>query len=233
MLVTNSLLSPIFSQKPLHIFCDFDGTISLNDTTDQLLHQFAQHGWVEIEQQWQHGLIGSKLCMKKQVELLNMSIEELHHCLDQLELDLTFLDLVQFCNSHQIPLTIVSDGLDQVIYYLLKRYQLEYLPVIANRLIQISSRQWTLEFPYENPRCLYQSGTCKCQQAAQQLHQNIILIGDGRSDFCLAGNAHYVFAKKSLIQHCEQQGISFQPIYTLGDAVHYLENFVLSGTVTS
>lgn len=229
MLATDSLT---FSQNPLHIFCDFDGTISLNDTTDQLLHQFAQAGWMEIEQQWQQGLIGSKLCMKKQIELLDVSIEELHSCLDQIELDSTFLDVVQFCQTHHIPLTIVSDGLDQVIYYLLKRYQLDHLPVIANRLIQRSERQWTLEFPYANPQCISQSGTCKCQQATQQLHQNIILIGDGRSDFCLANQAHYVFAKKSLIKHCEQQGISFQPIHKLADAVRYLEKFVFSGTVT-
>lgn len=48
------------SQNLWHILCDFDGTISLNDTTDHLLETFALDGWQAIEQQWEQGLIGSK-----------------------------------------------------------------------------------------------------------------------------------------------------------------------------
>lgn len=221
----------IFSPKPLHILCDFDGTISLNDTTDKLLNQFAQDGWMEIEEQWEQGIIGSKLCMKKQIELLDMSLVEFHACLDTIELDLSFLDLVKFCSEHSIPLTIVSDGLNLVIQYLLNKHQLTHIPVISNQLIQISERRWTLQFPYENPLCVSESGTCKCK-AAKQVQKNIILIGDGRSDFCLAKNAHYVFAKSSLIKHCQEQGISFQPINKLADTISYLENFIHSDMAT-
>lgn len=220
----------IFSPKPLHIFCDFDGTISVDDTTDKLLNSFAQDGWIDIEEQWEQGIIGSKLCMKKQIELLDMSIEELQTCLDRIELDATFLDLVDFCSKYDIPLTIVSDGLDVVIQYLLKRYDLKQIPIISNQLVQLSERTWTLQFPNENPVCISESGTCKCK-AAKQVHQNIILIGDGRSDFCLAKNAHYVFAKNSLIKHCQEQNISFQPIHKLADTLTYLEKFIHSDMV--
>ncbi len=41
----------------------------------------------------------------------------------------------------------------------------------------------------------------------RNLKNQIILIGDGRSDYCLAGNADYVFAKKSLIDHCRENHI--------------------------
>ncbi|OTG86331.1 phosphatase [Acinetobacter sp. ANC 4558] len=215
------------SDPSLHILCDFDGTISLNDTTDILLNNFAQNGWEEIEEQWEKGIIGSQLCMKKQVELLDMSLEEFHECLDNIELDLGFLDLLQFCNENNIPLTIVSDGLDLVIQYLLQRYHLSHLPIVSNRLIQVSERQWTLQFPNASPLCVAQSGTCKCKLAEQsQSERNIILIGDGRSDFCLAKNADFVFAKASLIRHCEAQDITFQAIHTLSDVSVYLQKLL-------
>ncbi|ENU79738.1 hypothetical protein F975_02367 [Acinetobacter sp. ANC 3789] len=190
------------SSAQWHILCDFDGTISLNDTTDQLLETFAKPGWVEIEQEWEQGKIGSKICMQRQIELLDMSKNELYQCLDNIEIDTGFIDFVNMTTAHKIPLTIVSDGMDVVIKYILKKYDLAHLPIIANHLVQVSERNWKLEFPNTNPRCISQSGTCKCKVAEQHFQEQIILIGDGRSDFCLAETADYVFAKKSLINHC-------------------------------
>ncbi|WP_445114941.1 MtnX-like HAD-IB family phosphatase [Acinetobacter sp. WZC-1] len=192
---------------PWHILCDFDGTISLTDTTDQLLEHFAQPGWQEIEQQWLQGHIGSKLCLQQQIALLDMSVNELHQCLDRIEIDPGFMELVKITTQFQIPLTIVSDGMDLVIRHILKKHHLQHLPVIANRLVQTAERTWQLEFPNENANCISQSGTCKCKVAQQYPREHIILIGDGRSDFCLAAAADYVFAKKSLIQHCREHHI--------------------------
>lgn len=215
----------VFPSHSLHILCDFDGTISLSDTTDVLLNKFAQHGWEEIEEQWENGIIGSQQCMKQQIELLKMSLEEFHACLDNIEIDLSFFDLLKFCTEHAITLTIVSDGLDLVIRYLLNKYNLPFVNVISNRLIQKSEDEWTLESPHANPICAAQSGTCKCK-LAEKSQQNVILIGDGRSDFCLAKKADYVFAKSSLIQYCEDNSIPFQPIHSLSDSVTYLEKML-------
>ena len=80
------------SSAQWHILCDFDGTISLNDTTDTLLETFAKPGWVEIEQEWEQGKIGSKICMQRQIELLDMSKNELYQCLDHIEIDTDFIE---------------------------------------------------------------------------------------------------------------------------------------------
>ncbi len=202
---------------PWHILCDFDGTISLNDTTDHLLETFAQSGWLDIEKQWEQGQIGSKVCMQKQIALLDMTEKQLHDCLDQVEIDTGFLELVKITSQYHIPLTIVSDGLDVVIQYVLRRYNLAHLPIIANHLIQVNERHWELEFPNTNPRCISQSGTCKCKVAQQHAQEHIILIGDGRSDFCIAETADYVFAKKSLIEHCRQKKVLHTPFKNFAD----------------
>lgn len=56
----------------------------------------------------------------KQIELLDVSIDELQQCLDQIEIDLGFIELVKITAQYKIPLTIVSDGLDFVIRHILK-----------------------------------------------------------------------------------------------------------------
>ncbi len=45
-----------------------------------------------------------------------------------------------------------------------------------------------------------------------------LLIGDGQSDFCLAGTADYVFAKDQLIEHCRINGIPHAAISDLRGA---------------
>lgn len=194
-----------------HIICDFDGTISQKDTTDTLLTQFAHPDWEHIEQLWEQGQIGSKQCMQQQIALLDMSEQQLFDCLDEIEIDPDFVKLVQLIATKQLKLSVVSDGLDRVIDYILKKYQLQHLPVVANHLEAISANHWQLSFPYSDPACKSQSGTCKCKVAQQNLHEKIILIGDGRSDFCLAEQADFVFAKSSLIQHCNNQNIAHFP----------------------
>ncbi|ATZ63739.1 MtnX-like HAD-IB family phosphatase [Acinetobacter bereziniae] len=216
------------SQNLWHILCDFDGTISLTDTTDQLLETFALAGWQDIEKQWEQGLIGSKQCMQQQIALLHMDQQALYQCLDQIEIDQGFLDLVQLTSLHKIPLTIVSDGLDLVIRYILSKYNLAHLPIIANHLVQVNEHQWRLEFPNTNMACKSASGTCKCKIAQNHHQEHIILIGDGRSDFCLAETADYVFAKKSLIQHCREKQILHTPFKKITEIHQPLEKLLKS-----
>lgn len=224
--------------RPWHIICDFDGTISRKDTTDTLLKNFAHPDWERIEQQWEQGKIGSKQCMQQQIALLDMTEQQLLHCLDQIEIDPSFIKLVRLLERHHIKLSVVSDGLDRVIHYILKKHQLEHLPVIANRLDHPDEKSWQLSFPYSDQLCSSQSGTCKCKVAKQNINERIILIGDGRSDFCLAERADFVFAKKSLIQYCVDKHVQHQafeqfsqllePLYSMiTDQAQEIENTVL------
>ena len=61
-------------------------------------------------------------------------------------------------------------------------------------------------------------GNCKC--AHRRTHPNAldILIGDGRSDFCLAEQVHLVLAKGKLADHCQQNGLAHVQIQDFADA---------------
>jgi len=188
------------------IQCDFDGTISTIDVTDSLLGRFARPGYEELEEAWVNGEIGSRVCMQKQIALLDMSIEELHTHLDKIEIDWAFPSFVQVAAAQGLPLQIVSDGMDYVIRYVLQRHGLGHLPVLANHLVQTGPRSWRLESPHANAACSRNSGTCKCALLATQKlkHPHVLFIGDGTSDFCVSGQADFVFATSRLLDHCRK-----------------------------
>jgi len=191
----------------LHIHCDFDGTITTEDATDILLEAFADPAWTEIERDWRAGLIGSSVCMERQVALMRASRSALDALIDTIPVDPAFSAFARWCRDEGIELTVVSDGLDYVICRVLARLGVADLPVIANHLVFLSSDRMAMTSPFAARNC--EAGTCKCKAIERCPPAGLtLLIGDGRSDFCGAGAAHMVIAKDSLLKHCRGQGFA-------------------------
>lgn len=210
---------------------DFDGTISVRDTTDSILQRFAEPGWEEIEAEWVAGRIGSRECMAQQAGLLRVSPDVLDTFVDGLEIDWSFAAFVRLCQRQDVPVTVVSDGLDRTIHRLLHRAGLGGLPVVANHLEFIGGDRWRLSSPHADPSGGCASGTCKCRVTGNLSRPLTLLVGDGRSDFCLASQADMVFAKNSLVGHCRENGIPHQVFDDFSEAVGLLEAVLAGATV--
>jgi len=206
------------------ILCDFDGTIALDDTTDTLLARFGRPGWEVLEADWRAGRIGSRDCMAGQVALLEMDRAELDAHLAQRAIDPGFLEFITLAHSRDIPIQVLSDGLDYAIHAILRRHGLDWLPVTSNRLEASGERNWRLEFPNSSATCRVSSGTCKCALAArgQAARKRVLLIGDGASDFCVAEAADFTFAKGKLIEHCRSKRIPHAAIEGFDDVLKLL-----------
>jgi len=213
---------------PWIILSDFDGTISLEDTTDVLLENFGMAGWQALEEDWLAGRIGSRECMGAQIALLDVSRATLFQQLATLDIDPYFKEFVALAQRYGVPIQIVSDGLDSAIAFILKQHGLSHLPVFANHLVEAADNRWALSFPYANADCLKASGHCKCARAAsvkitpQLTSQRILYIGDGSSDFCVSNRVDLVLAKDKLIDYCRAQRIAHYPIQSFQDAIALL-----------
>lgn len=214
------------------ILCDFDGTISVEDITDSLLERFGRTGWQALEQAWKRGEIGSRECMAEQVRLLDASGAELDAHLDAMPIDRAFPAFVAATREAGVPMTVLSDGLDHAIRRVLGQHGLGDLPIIANRLSPVGERGWRLDFPYSHASC--RSGNCKCASAsgAHAERRRVLVIGDGTSDFCVAGEADLVFAKHRLIEHCRSAGIPYVPITGFADALELLPTLLAGELAT-
>jgi len=218
--------------QPWTILCDFDGTISFQDVTDHLLEQFGMPGWQELEDRWEAGEIGSQVCMAGQIALLDASQEELNACLSSMAIDPWFADFVEHTRMRNIPMHIVSDGLDYAIHHILRANNISGIPVIANNLRQVNERRWSLSFPHHNPHCLKASGTCKCTVAKKVAPKKFLMIGDGRSDFCVSQIADHVFAQKSLVAECEKMGVPFSVMSDFSQASAHLDRLLQQSEVS-
>jgi 2,3-diketo-5-methylthio-1-phosphopentane phosphatase len=200
----------------MQVFCDFDGTISVVDTTDRVLDALAAPEWEALEADWLAGRIDAAACMRGQVALIGGSDAALDAVLDAVEIDPGFPAFAAWCADHGVPLTIVSDGVDYFIRRILARHGLEGLPIVSNELAgQAGAR--SLDQPHRRAGCAAGAGVCKCDVALAEAGRTMVYIGDGRSDFCVSHRADLLFAKGALADYAESRGEACTPFETFHD----------------
>lgn len=210
--------------RATEIFCDFDGTITTVDGTDAMLEAFARPAWREWEARWVGGEISSQECLAHQVALIQVDRDTLVRFAADLSIDRGIVTLANRCAEFNIPLTIVSDGIDLLIEGVLRRHGLLHLPVFSNHLRWDKTGQPSLSFPFAAQECESLAGTCKCAIAFSSDHRSTgtVYIGDGRSDYCVSAKVHRVFAKGALQGWCAQQNIAYEPVQTLTEVAQHL-----------
>ncbi|MEL6297350.1 MAG: HAD-IB family phosphatase [Pseudomonadota bacterium] len=206
------------------VLIDFDGTIASYDTVDRLLAKFADPAWRDVERRWVGGEITSRACMADQIAMMQVSPADLDAFIDQIEIDRGIFPLLDACAAIGAKPIIVSDGVDRTIHRVLARDGLQ-VAVRANRMKSVGADRWTLEFPFADAACAIGAGNCKCATAATTFS---VMIGDGRSDFCVAERADIVFAKDKLAQRARDTGLPHIAFGSLSEVADKLPGLVQS-----
>jgi 2,3-diketo-5-methylthio-1-phosphopentane phosphatase len=214
------------------VFCDFDGTITQLDVTDQILAQLAHPSWQEIEREWMLGLIGSRECLERQIALVDASAEELHAVIDAVAIDREFAAFCKFSRKKRLPLYILSDGFDYVIRRFLKRAGVDRHFRSGKNLfasaLRLEGRRLTPSFPHSPEPCAHGCATCKADliRRLQEGRQPVIFVGDGMSDRFAVELADVVFAKRHLLAYCRESGIACHAFETFKDVQETLEKLL-------
>jgi 2,3-diketo-5-methylthio-1-phosphopentane phosphatase len=199
---------------------DFDGTLSVGDTVDAMLERFADDRWEDLENEWLKGNITAIECMKQQLDLVVADRATLENFFRGIQLDASFIPFHKYISRFS-KVAIVSDGLDHAIDVATQNAEIPVMPIYANKL-DFRPNGVSISYPYRNSDCKAGNGVCKCQ-IAEQLSADVggpvVLIGDGKSDYCLAKYADYVFAKGKLITHCENENIPFTRFQTFAEVL--------------
>jgi 2,3-diketo-5-methylthio-1-phosphopentane phosphatase len=207
------------------VFVDFDGTIAPVDTTDLLLERFAAPAWREIEDDWKAGRIGSRECLVRQIDLVRAGARDMDAFVSGIDIDPGFPGFVRLCERLGHSVTVVSDGLDHTIAAVLARHGLE-LPFYANRLEMRGGDRWRLGFPHARSDCRSLAGNCKCRFTEGEPHRLRVVVGDGRSDFCVAGRADLVLAKGALLEHCRASAVPHFAFTDFRDASQLMSDWL-------
>lgn len=205
---------------------DFDGTLSVGDTVDAMLERFADDRWKVLETDWLKGDITAIDCMQQQLDLVKVDQVTLENFFRGIQLDASFIPFYKHISQFS-KVAIVSDGLDHAIDVATHNAAIPRMPIYANKL-HFRPNGVSISYPYRNIHCKAGNGVCKCQIAEQlsaDVDGPIVLIGDGKSDYCLAKHADIVFAKGKLIKHCEQENIAFRRFQTFAEVLEVVKEW--------
>ncbi len=214
-------------KNKLKIFCDFDGTITYNDIWIAAISPFVKQKEkrAELIEKYEKGEIATREFILKECALVeNFNLEEFNKIIDNQEIDAYFKDFLDFCSKNEIPIVILSEGLDYYIGRILKQHKID-LPYYANKLVLSEDKQSIgLEFPYSDSECL-KCGCCKRNLLLNMTADDeiAVYIGDEFSDVCVAGYADLVFAKKSLASFCWKNNITYFEFQNFLDIINKLE----------
>jgi len=214
--------------KRLYVFTDFDGTITEPDTIDLLGKLFDRPSErAERREKFSSGLMRPKEWLGWEIGLVNVPlVDALEYLKSKVVIDPAFPPFARWCRSHDIPLKILSNGLEEIINSLLGPYELGTIGIEANRL-QEGRVPWEVVFRDDSAWGHDKSAYLK---ESRRNGYSPVFAGDGVSDREAAECAEVVFAKRQLAEYCESAGIGYYPFNSFGDIQSALDRLLREGT---
>jgi len=211
--------------EKIHVFTDFDGTITLHDSLEAILDHFTGTDWRKIEEQVTLGRLTEKTSLQAEFNLLKVPLEAVLTFLDDtIEIDQSFNVFVDYCSQKNINLTILSGGIDIFIERILTKYGLQHIEFFSNSIIVKSGNQWQI-VPSKLPKIKNNCNHCKTNHIVQAKNAGFktIYIGDGNTDRCAATHSDMIFARDSLKKYLSENKMEFTAFNKFSDIVEYLE----------
>lgn len=213
------------------IFCDFDGTITGEDTFVGMLKAVAPH----LCDQYLPDIYAQKLTLRDGVRQIIQSIPSHDYTamieyVDTVPLRPGLIELVKFAIEHQIPFHVVSGGLKDMVKRVLSSQMLGNRPLI-DQVSSISAVEIDTRQDYLQPISAYEKGTelvAKVEVMKRYPARKNISIGDSVTDLNIALNADISFARDRLARYLDQAGKFYYPwedFFTVRDRlVQLMEN---------
>lgn len=209
------------------IICDFDGTITETDNIIAIMKKFAPPEWDALK----NGVLSQEISIKegvgKMFQLLPSSSKTqiVDYILQHAEIRPGFPDFVRYTKENNIPLYIVSGGIDFFVYPLLQGLVSE--DQIYCNMANFSNEQIKIVWPNScDEQCSNECGCCKPSLIRQLTNttQKKIVIGDSITDLQAAKLADFVIARDLLLEKCNELQLPHQSFTTFFDVMDILDH---------
>lgn len=208
------------------IFCDFDGTITMKDNIMAIMKKYAPPEWEPIKDQILNQQISIQQGVTQLFHLLSTERKDeiIQFVLEQAQIREGFEDFVAYTRAHQIPLFIVSGGIDFFVKPLVTKL-IKDEHIYCN-VADFSGDTISINWPHScDDQCTNGCGCCKPSIIRKLSDENTykIVIGDSITDLQAAKLADKVIARDFLVEKCEELDIPFESFETFTDVIHILE----------
>jgi 2-hydroxy-3-keto-5-methylthiopentenyl-1-phosphate phosphatase len=202
--------------------CDFDGTVTEEDTSFFLLDAFAQGDWRQLLREYKEHRMSVGEFNTRAFAMVKADKHKLLEALrGNVKVRAGLHELVSYCLEKGFRLVIVSNGLDFYVEAVLKDLGLRNIEVYA---AQASFHPEGMKVQYVGPdgKRLEDGFKEAYTQSFLKLGYKVIYIGNGDSDVAPAKYAHYVFATGDLLAYCRENNLKYKPFETFIDVVKEL-----------
>jgi 2-hydroxy-3-keto-5-methylthiopentenyl-1-phosphate phosphatase len=193
----------------LAVLSDFDGTVTLNDTFENVLKKFAQGNWRGVDDQYVKGEITLEECLRRQGGMVTASKPQIIDELDRVtKFRPGFDNLTEYCETNHYPLVLVSAGLDFVIkHFLARHYSRAKVELLAPAATCTSAGIKFNFLKMKDRRSMnFKDDAVRYYKTKAE---SVAYIGDGRWDLHALRSADLRFAIKNsnLDQLCKEQDV--------------------------
>jgi 2,3-diketo-5-methylthio-1-phosphopentane phosphatase len=212
------------------VLIDFDDTAAAQNVAELLLNRFGDPTWQEVRQRFRTG----ELTLKEYQEATFTNIQASRAAMqgyvkENANLRPYFRELWLHCQERNLPMAIVSLGLDFYIEALLEKGGFSQIPVFAvETSFSPKGISYRYGFAYPGAEHLGNSKGLVVESYKKNGH-HVVYVGDGRSDFEAAVEADLVFAHSMLAEECRRRGIPYRPFSDFGDILSALQQYPLNG----
>ena len=203
--------------------CDFDGTVTEEDTSFFLLDTFAQGDWRALLRNYKEHKISVGEFNTQAFAMVRADKPTLLEALKgKVKVRAGFHELVNYCQRRGFRLVIVSNGLDFYIEATLNDFGLKNIEVHA---AQASFHPEGMKVQYMGPddKRLEDSVKEAYTKSFLKLGYRVIYVGNGDSDFAPAKYAHHVFATGELLAYFRGNELNYKPFNNFIDVVSDIE----------
>ena len=217
-------------KKKYVIFCDFDGTITVNDNIVAIMKQFQPTGWDGIVER----ILSKQMTIREGVgtmfSLLPVSRRDEieHYSIHNITIRDGFGDLLDFCAQQTVDFYVTSGGIDFFVYPTLEPYPIARDHIFCNHS-DFSGETIRVTWPHPcDEHCHNDCGMCKTtvMRRFPSDQYTRIVIGDSITDVEAAKIADHVFARSHLIESCKQLGITCHEYETFYDVLAKLKEVI-------
>ena len=193
------------------VLVDFDDTAAAQNVAEMLLSRFGHPTWQDVRERFR----ASELTLNEYQEITFRNIQAdlptmQGYVKDHASLRPYFKELWNYCQAQDIPMAIVSQGLDFYIQALLQKEGVAEVPVYSVNT-EFTPQGITYQYRYTRPG-EERRGNSKgllVDQFRERGHY-VFYAGDGISDFEAASRADLLFAHRTLAQECDRNNIPFR-----------------------
>jgi 2-hydroxy-3-keto-5-methylthiopentenyl-1-phosphate phosphatase len=201
--------------KPLVIFCDFDGTITMNDNIIAIMKHFNPDGWDLILNKAMNQNLSIQEAIGSMLGLLPASLKQeiIRFALDNMKIRPGFGEFITYCRDHQIQFLVTSGGIDFFVYPTLLPFGIPKENIYCNES-DFSGENLVIVWPHPcDDQCDQHCGMCKATLIRSYSSEDYtrVMIGDSITDFAGAKLADIVFARSHLASECTKLQMPYHP----------------------